>query len=65
MTAPRERLDALGWVRSEPPRSSYDSALFGVVTALVEDGERLQDELALLRAELRVLDQIVAGEVAS
>lgn len=54
MTAAREKLDSLGWGNRTP-------GLFGVVKALVEDGERLQEELRLLRAEL-VQRRVIAGE---
>jgi hypothetical protein len=56
MTA-RERVEALGWTHQEP-RSSYDTAIVGVLEALVEDLEQL-------RNEVRHLGYVVSGGEAS
>lgn len=52
MSAARDALTDLGWVRRDHDSTSFDRGLFTVLEALVDDGERLQDEIKLLRATL-------------
>lgn len=61
MSDARDNLTGLGWTSSDHDSSSYNRGVFRVLEALVADGERLQAELAALRAELRLIGFVQSG----